>query len=237
MPHGASRARAPFPWPTEREPRPTLSRDQIIDAALRVADTEGLEALSMRRLGQELDAGATSLYWYVRNKDELLDLIVDRVIGEVIDEIRPADSWDEDVREAARALRRVLLRHRHVASVVGTRPTVGPHALEAMEWLLGRIRAGGADLRTAVLAAQSVTNWAAGFAVFESRDPLGVDATEDDRRAFTDALGQFIASLPAERFPNTLEMLGVSATLTPDDQFEYGLQRLVSGIAADLEPR
>jgi AcrR family transcriptional regulator len=236
MPEPAPTARVTFPWPTERPPeaRSPLTREQIVDAAIRLADTEGLDALSMRRLGSELGAGATSIYWHVRNKDELLDLVVDRIIGEVVAEIRPAATWSGELEEAARALRRVVLRHRHIAPVLGTRPAFGPHAVEAMEWLMTRARTGGADARTAALAAQTIVNWAAGFAVFESRDPLGVDATEQDRAAFAGEIGQFLATLPADRFPNTLAMVSLAASITPDEQFEFGLRCLMSGIVARI---
>jgi AcrR family transcriptional regulator len=238
MSHGETRVRPSFPWPTEQstDTRAPLTREQIIDAAIRLADAEGLDALSMRRLGQELGSGATSLYWHVRNKDELLDLVVDRIIGEVRDEIRPADTWRGELEESARALRRVLLGHRHIAPVLGTRPTFGPHAVEAIEWMMGLARAGGADMRTSVLAAQSIINWAAGFTVFECRDPLGADATDQDRQAFMAELGRFVSTLPPERFPNTLATISIGASITPDEHFEYGLQRLLNGIVADLEP-
>ena len=236
MTHTPSRIRG-FPWPTDSassDARSPLTRDQIVDAAIRLADAEGLDAVSMRRLGTELGAGATSLYWHVRNKDELLDLMVDRIIGEVQAEIEPADTWRSQLEEAARALRRVLVKHRHIAPVIGTRPTFGPRAVEAVEWLMGRARAGGADPRTSLLAAQAVLNWAAGFAVFECRDPLGVDASDEDRRAFIDELGRFVAGLPADRFPNTLATLESAATITPTEQFEYGLRLLMNGIEAEL---
>jgi AcrR family transcriptional regulator len=236
MPHAPSRVRG-FPWPTDQgstDVRSPLTRDQIVDAAIHLLDGEGLDAVSMRRLGSELGAGATSLYWHVRNKDELLDLMVDRIIGEVVEEIAPADTWRAELEEAARALRRVLLRHRHIAPVLGTRPTFGPRAVEAVEWLIGRARAGGAEPRTALLVAQTVLNWATGFTVFECRDPLGVEATEADRRAFVNELRRFVAALPAERFPNTLATLDVAASITPDEQFEFGLQRLMNGIEAGI---
>jgi AcrR family transcriptional regulator len=231
-----TRPRPSFPWPADQQSdaRTPLTREQIVDAAIRLADAEGLDALSMRRLGGELGAGATSLYWHVRNKDELLDLVVDRIIGEVRTELGPADGWRAELEETARALRRVLVRHRHIAPVIGSRPTFGPHAVEALEWMIGRVRAGGAEVRTALLAAQSVINYAAGFAVFECRDPLGPDATEQDREAFMAELGRFVATLPPDRFPNTLATLSVGALVTPDEQFEYGLRCLMNGIAADL---
>ena len=99
-------------------------------------DEEGLDALSMRRLGQELNSGATSLYWHIRNKDELLDLVLDQVIGEVVPEMPREAGWRETADATARALRRVLVRHRGVAQVMGERPTFGPNALQALEILL-----------------------------------------------------------------------------------------------------
>jgi len=231
-----SRSRVTFPWLTERpaDARTHLTRDHIVEAAIRLADAEGLDALSMRRLGQVLDAGATSLYWHVRNKDELLDLVVDRIIGEVREEMRASGSWRADLEETARAIRRALVRHRHIAPVIGSRPTFGPHAVAALEWLIGRLRSAGADVRTALLASQSVINYAAGFAVFECRDPLGVASSEDDRRAFMEQLSRFVATLPADQFPNTLETLEIGASITPDEQFEYGLRQVLNGIEADL---
>jgi AcrR family transcriptional regulator len=236
MPEPAPSARVTFPWLTDRAPeaRSPLTREQIVEAAIRLADAEGLDALSMRRLGNELGAGATSIYWHVRNKDELLDLVVDRIIGEVRAELGPADGWRAELEETARAIRRVLVRHRHIAPVIGSRPTFGPNAVEALEWMIGRVRAGGAEVRTALLAAQSVINYAAGFAVFECRDPLGADATDQDREAFRAELGLFVATLPPDRFPNTLATLPVGASITPDEHFEFGLGCLMSGIVARL---
>lgn len=236
MPEPAPNARVTFPWLTERAPeaRSPLTREQIVEAAIRLADAEGLDALSMRRLGSELGAGATSIYWHMRNKDELLDLVVDRIIGEVRDEIVSADGWRAELEETARAIRRVLVRHRHIAPVIGSRPTFGPHAVEALEWMIGRVRAAGADVRTALLAAQSVINYAAGFAVFECRDPLGADATEQEREAFMAELGRFVATLPPDRFPNTLATMSVGASIAPDEQFEFGLRCLMDGIATQV---
>lgn len=225
-----------FPWShaheRERRGRPTLSRDQIVDAAIDILDGEGLEALSMRRLGQRLDAGATSLYWHIRNKDELLDLVLDRIIGEVVEEVGRPDGWRPWMTATARALRRVLLRHRAVASVMGERPTFGPNALVALEGLLTELRADGFGDESALLASTTVVNWAAGFAVFEVRDPIGPTATEADRAAFIAEFHAFTGSLPVEQYPTTVALLPLGAEITSDHQFEYGLQVLLDGIEA-----
>ncbi len=185
---GTARPARFFPWSRAAERaragRITLSRDQIVDAAISVMDEEGLDALSMRRLGQELDAGATSLYWHIRNKDELLDLVLDRVIGEVVPDMPHDAGWRETAEQAASALRRVLLRHRGVAPIMGERPTFGPNALQALEILLTPFVKAGFEPEAALLAATTIINWASGFAVFEVRDPVGPNASDADRAAF-----------------------------------------------------
>jgi TetR/AcrR family tetracycline transcriptional repressor len=188
----------------------------------------------MRRLGAELGAGATSLYWHVRNKEELLDLLVERVIGEILADIKPAVGWRDEMAEAARSARRVLLRHRTVAVLLGSRPTFGPNAIAALEWMIGRLRAAGFDELTAALGANTVTNWASGYAVFESRDPLGPAATDAEREAFTAAIVERFVSLDATAFPNVRAMLPLINALSADEQFERGLKWILDGLAGEL---
>ena len=211
-----------------------LTLERILDAAGRIADTEGLEALSMRRLGAELGAGATSIYWHVRNKDELLDLLVDRVIGEVVAEIVPADGWRQQMTEIARSARRVLVRHRHLAPVLGSRPTLGPNALAALELTIGGLRGAGFSDLSAALGANAIVNWASGFAVFECRDPMGPAATDAEREAYVEAVASTFAALPIDRYPNTVSMLPLVTSITSDAQFESGLAWLLDGLAAEL---
>jgi AcrR family transcriptional regulator len=225
-------------WPAAEEAAAAvepLTLERILDAAMRIADEEGLEALSMRRLGTELGAGATSLYWHVKNKDELLDLLVDRVIGEMLEEIRPADGWRAQMTEAARTARRVLVRHRHLAPVFGTRPTFGPNALQAIEIVVGQLRAAGFDDLTATLGANAVVTWSSGYAVFEARDPLGPNATPAEREAFATAMQATFASLPPDRFPNTIAMLPLMNRIDADAQFESALGWILDGLGLALD--
>jgi AcrR family transcriptional regulator len=218
--------------PSARTP---LTRDEIVAAGIRLLDAGGPEALSMRRLGQELDAGATSLYWHVRNKDELIDLIVDVVIGEVLDDYLDHEvdgaSWREQLSEVARSLRRVLLRHRHVAPFLGERPTLGPRALDAAERVMGILFGAGFDARSTSMASGALINYASGFAMFESRAPGGSGDSEQARELMRSVV-EYFATLPAARYPNMLRVAKVG--VTDDQQFEYGLQRLLDGFAADL---
>src|SRR3569623_2659091 len=92
-----------------RTGQPGLSRVQIVRASLELLDADGIAGLSMRRLGTRLGSGATSLYWYVNTKDELLDLCIDECLGEV--HVPAGEDWRESLRTAARALRDMVLRH------------------------------------------------------------------------------------------------------------------------------
>jgi TetR/AcrR family tetracycline transcriptional repressor len=224
-------------WRTPSAPSPAtepLTLERILDAAGRIADADGLEALSMRRLGAELAAGATSVYWHVRNKDELLDLLVDRIIGEIVAEIAPAEGWRQQMIEVANAARRVLLRHRHLATVIGSRPTLGPNALSALEWTIGRLREAGFPELTAALGANAIVNWASGQAVFEARDPMGPSVSDEERAAYLAAVAATFAALPPDRYPNTVAILPIMGSISSDSQFESGLRWILDGMEAEL---
>lgn len=212
--------------------RQPLTRDQIVEAALRIVDAEGLDALSMRRLGTELGVGATSVYWHVRNKDQLLGLVTDRIIGEIVAESPRVEGWREQLTEIARTFRTVFARHRNVAAIMAEQVTVGANTLSAVEEIVGILRAAGFEGPRLVLAYVTVFNWASAFVVFEARQspPAGV-SVEEMQVAFADALRR----LPPDRFPNLLSTVDDTARIGGDDQFEYGLARLLDGIELDLE--
>src|SRR5690349_21642706 len=121
------------PSTRKRAGQPTLDRDQIVRAALAMLDEEGLPGLSMRRLGTRLGAGATSLYWHVANKDDLLELVVDEVLGEIYVP-EPGDThWRMALSVMANGMRTAFLRHPWVLSLLGTKPTLGPNAMRMGE--------------------------------------------------------------------------------------------------------
>ncbi|MGV9537302.1 TetR/AcrR family transcriptional regulator C-terminal domain-containing protein [Streptosporangium sandarakinum] len=136
----------PFSSVWTREPRParsaTLSRAQIVRAAIELLDTEGLDALSMRRLGAKLGSGATSIYWHVANKDELLELAVDEVYGRIT---LPGEdtAWREAVSVFAHSMRAVLLEHPWAAVLLGSRPSLGPNAVALVAGLMKVCRRAG----------------------------------------------------------------------------------------------
>jgi AcrR family transcriptional regulator len=118
-----------------REPRkpagssPGRSREEIVAAAMELLDDEGLAGLSMRKLGAKLGAGATSLYWYVAHKDELLELVYDEIFGEMIVPDPQEVGWRDAASAVAYSMRQVILRHPWSADLIGRLPALGPNAL------------------------------------------------------------------------------------------------------------
>lgn len=109
--------------------RETLSRDQIVRATMDLLDAEGLAGLSMRKLAARLDAGATSLYWHVQTKDDLIDLVMDEIYGEVDVPSPELAGWRPGVLLLAHNLRAAVLRHGWLPEVIYTRPSIGPNAV------------------------------------------------------------------------------------------------------------
>jgi AcrR family transcriptional regulator len=212
-----------------RGPQPTLSRDQITRTAVELADAEGLEAVSMRKLAARLNAGPTSLYWHVSSKDDLHELMVDEVIGEIVLPERSGD-WQADLRAIALATYETCRRHRWIV-LLGIQPGLGPKtrrfgdvALRAFEPLDLEL-----SLRINVLAA--LNNYIFGFIHREvawqqlrERAGLGDAQWRERLEAYLAEAGeqdQEVAAHMAERF-----------RLTTPESFEFGLDCLIDGFVA-----
>ncbi len=214
-----------------RQPRQPLTREAIVGAAVGILDAEGLDAINMRRVAAELDTGAGSLYWHIRDKDELFELLFDHVVAEIClpepDPIR----WQEQIKEVSREVRRVCLRHRDVARIALDRWPIGPNTLVFAEGLLAILRAGGLPDRACAWASGLIPSHVGWYALEEylarQSRPDPQDSTEDSVRAY-------LASLPSERFPNLLAVLDDLVTGDPDERFEFGLDILVRGLAAQI---
>ncbi|MGR7001500.1 TetR/AcrR family transcriptional regulator C-terminal domain-containing protein [Yinghuangia aomiensis] len=145
----ADQPEVPTPgWRTPRKAarlprRAPLTVDAIVDAALEIVDTEGLDALSMRRVAQKLDTGAASLYAHVANKEDLIDLVLDRVSGEMSFPEPDPEHWGDQMQEGMRQVRDIYARHRDLAKANFGRIPTTPHSLEAMEGMLAVLKAGG----------------------------------------------------------------------------------------------
>jgi AcrR family transcriptional regulator len=230
-----------------RADKPVLSRDAIIEAALRIVDDEGLDAVSMRRVAQEFGTGAASLYAYVASKDELLDLLLDRVMGEApVSTAEPdpdVERWIEQLKQMLRDNYRVITSHRDLAKAFMGRIPFGPNGLRNVEGMLRLLRAHGLPDYIAAFAGDLVGQYLVGAAVEEymwrERYP---DATEDEVAAAMDEVAGYLEDLPKDRYPNLTEMArlmtGAPNSDSPlADRFELGLDILLRGLTAFLPAR
>lgn len=144
-----------------------LTRERVLQAGLGLVDREGVEALTMRRLGKELGVEAMSLYGYVANKQDLLDGVLARVYEEVAPVV--TGTWEERLRAIARQVRHVLLRHPHVVGLVAARPVSGARGLHVVESALAELRDAGLD----PVSAQQALTLVLGFAVSHVANQVG----------------------------------------------------------------
>lgn len=235
---------APPPWASPktgragRADKPQLGREAIIAAALRIVDSEGLDAVSMRRVAQEFGTGAASLYAYVANKDELLDLLFDHVMGEIADRwpgtVPTAENWRELAKESVRLAVRVLGGHRDVARAFQGRIPFGPNGLRTVEIQLAIMRAGGVPDQINAFAGDLMGQFIVSTVVenesWRARYPEAEPSKIVEQMG---EIGDYLAALPTDRFPNIAALSGSLINLDPDfDRFELGLEVLLRGIAA-----
>jgi TetR/AcrR family tetracycline transcriptional repressor len=223
------------PW--LRRPRPArtrepLSRDAIVDATLRVLDGEGTSGLSMRRIADELGTGTGAIYWHVANKEQLIQLVFDRVIGELpLPEPEP-ERWREQLKQAARDARDLMRRYPGLAALSFGRVPLGPNSVRYLEWHLSILRAGGLPDRVAALAGDLIHLYVDAFAY---EDCIGMKSPAGEETSIGEFVGEmrsYLASLPPDRFPNITELATPLTTGGPDARFEFGLDILVEGLAA-----
>ncbi|MEV6974129.1 TetR/AcrR family transcriptional regulator [Kitasatospora sp. NPDC093806] len=229
MTSAASRPGWPDQWREKAKPAPRrqpLSRERIVEAALRIVDTEGMDALSMRRVGQELGTGAASLYAHVGSKEELVELVLDLAYAEI--ELEPADpaQWQEQIKRLLRRSRQVLLSHRDLAkaAVVANVP-VTPHAMDIAEAMLGMLRAGGLDAQTASYGVDLLGLYTTATA-YEASTRGGGNTEE-----FTGRIRDYFATIPVERYPLITSMAVSLTRNVGEERFEFGLDILVAGLA------
>ncbi|WP_051162386.1 TetR/AcrR family transcriptional regulator C-terminal domain-containing protein [Nocardia brevicatena] len=222
-------------WTREpRQPRPSgLSRDQIVAAALEILGTEGLEALSMRKLGAKLGAGATSLYWHVANKSELLELALDEIWGVVDDaDLDGAATLRELLTTFAYNLRSALLAHPWVASLIGQIPSIGPKAFQLSERLRHAFLDAGFQGMDVYLASGTVTNFVLGHTlpVIAMKNAYGdelvvggIEQTLDKiAAAYPEMLADYRAAIPTD--PQVISAMG----------FDFGLLCVLDGLETRL---
>lgn len=204
-----------------------LSRGRISEAALNLVDREGLDALTMRRLARELEVAPMTLYGYVRDKDDLLDTVVEAAAERHWQEPRPGP-WQERLKQIARELHRGLLDHPALIQLRLRAPIVSPSAMRGTEVAMQALVEAGFELDEAARAFRVVFLYVFGSAAFNL--PEVPDRLAREVRAVA-------VSLPPEEYP-TVSRAGeeMAATLGGEEQFELGLATVVAGIEARLGP-
>ena len=203
-----------------------LSKERVLSHALALADDEGIEALTMRGLGRALDAGAMSLYHHVRDKEELLDGMVDLVFAEIHLPERGGD-WRAEMRARAMSARDVLSRHPWAIALMESRTTPGPANLRHREAVTASLRKAGFSVRMATHASWLLDSYIYGFALQEVNLPFAdaAELSEMTREVF----------LPQLR-PDEYPYLNEAATelsqsdYDPADEFTYGLDLILDAL-------
>jgi AcrR family transcriptional regulator len=235
------------PEPGER--RPTHSRERIAEVALKIADSEGYEAVTMRRVAAELGAGTMTLYYYVRNKDELWALMDDAIMSELlVPEDELADDWREGMAEIARRSYAAFRRHPWVfdqlAGEEGPEPG-GPNALRHVEQSLEVAARTGLDIAGQFELVALVDDYVFGHAM-RARTTGVHDHAEGARERLEGIIRYLEAQLQTGEFPRLEAIAGedpeagfrrVMELAGDPGRFERGLQRLLDGIQLDLSRR
>jgi AcrR family transcriptional regulator len=213
--------------PTERNARPRspLSRERVLRAALALADSGGIEALTMRKLGQELGVEAMSLYNHVASKDEILDGIVDLVFGEIA---LPAEGagWRPAMSRRAISARDALVRHPWAPSLMQSRTRPGPATLRHHDAVLGSLRKAGFTLVMAAHAVSVIDGYVYGFALQQINIPLQSPQQVAD-------VGEGILRQLAGEYPYLAEIITDHAMRPGYDyaaEFEFGLDLILDGL-------
>lgn len=226
------------PWRKSRKlapKKPPLSQDLIVETALRILDEEGLDAVSMRRVAQELDTGPASLYAHVANKEELLDILYDLVVGEI--EMREPDParWREQLRELCIASQRVLAAHNDIAKVSLAVVPTGPNSLLLAENMLGIMIGGGVSPQIAAWGLDRLGLYISADVYEGSLLTMRQRASGKEFEEWADEyfaqVEDYMRNLPADRFPYVSGHVDALVAGDGDQRFLFGLDLLIAGIA------
>jgi AcrR family transcriptional regulator len=208
------------------KPRTPLSRERVLRAALVLADREGIDALTMRRLGQELEVEAMSLYNHVADKGDIVDGIVDLVFSE-IDVPSGRAGWKTSMRRRARSAHDTLVRHPWASSLMQSRPNPGPATLRHHDAVIGCLRKAGFTIHMAAHAFSVLDSYVYGFA--QQQQNLTYTTPEEATVIAENILRQ----LPADDYPHLAEMI-VEHALQPGydyaAEFKFGLELILNGL-------
>ncbi len=203
-----------------------LSKQRVVNEAVRLADGEGVHGLSMRRLADALGAGAMSLYHYVANKEELLDAMIDVVFEEI--ELPPKDTdWQSAMRQRATSARQILARHRWAIGLMESRTSPGPANLRHREAVTACLRRAGFTVVMSTHANWLLDSYVYGHALQSASLPFD---TPDESADMAEDV--FLPQLPVDEFPYLNESAAalIAAGYDPADEFSFGLDLVLAAL-------
>jgi AcrR family transcriptional regulator len=206
-----------------------LSRDQVLHAALALADAEGIGAVTMQRVARALGAEPMSLYRHIRNKDDLLDGLVDLVYAEITLPA-PDEPWRSASRRRAISAREALVKHPWAVSLMESRTHPGPANLAHHDATVGNLFAAGFSALMAVHAYNLIDSFVYGFALQEHQLPF--ESTQE----LADLAPEMLHAFPGGQYPHLERVASelVGAGFRYGDEFEYGLDLILDGVERDL---
>ncbi|MEV4575480.1 TetR/AcrR family transcriptional regulator [Nonomuraea jabiensis] len=215
------------PEPPSRPTPSPLSRERIVRAAIDLADREGLDAVSLRKVAAALDAGPMRLYGYLATKEELLDLMVDEVYGEIVPSEPAGGDWRAALRDLARRLRQAALRHEWFADLLGGRPQLGPNALAYLETSLTALK--HVPVTTMLRVVSTVNAYVMGAVRREITELRTERASGLDEQEWRSTVGPYLTRMLATgRYPEVARFVA-SEDVEPD--FDEGLDWVLDGVA------
>ena len=220
----------PLIW--EREPyqpkRQALSVERVVNASVAIADAEGLDALSMRRVAAELSTGTTTLYRYVDSRDDLLDLMADAVHD---DHAPLTGDWRADLDAYAHHERALWLRHTWLAPLLATRPLLGPNWLRGLEHALSAAAPLTSDIADAASAVGLIRDYVRGAVMRELAEKQTQRRTGQTEEQWRAAVAPYLRKVvESGAYPQVSRMTD-ALDPSPAEQFSYGLRRILAGIA------
>ena len=204
--------------------RAPLSRERVLIQALQLADESGIESLSMRKLAEALGVKAMSLYNHVKNKDDIIDGIVDIVAGEIeVPEV--GTDWKAAIRRRANSAHDILLRHPWATMEIVSRVNVGPAMLRYVNATIGCLREAGFSFEMADHAWNAIDAHIYGFTLQELNFPF-------EAEEYSEAAESYISLIPAEKYPylNGMAQQVMSGEYDGIHDFEFGLELILEGL-------
>lgn len=223
--------------PDNRPAPEPLSREKILQAAIAIADQEGLASVSLRKVGAALGAGPMRLYGYIATKEELFELMVDEVFGKMLPKKASKLDWRQSLHAIAQRTRGAAIKHKWAVELLGGRPHLGPNALAYLEHALAALNnaPGFSDINSVMQAARTFNAYVIGAIRIEASELRAEDESGMDKGAWQAASEPYIRRMiDTGRFPTLAKVVRDAAHPPFDAVFDKGLDCVLNGIETQL---